>query len=169
MERDSAYDFIQTGDSLGLFENHEGMDQYLTFLIEDEVYGVDILRVREIRAWSQITRIPNTPEYLVGVLNLRGNIVPVVDLRLRFGFAFKPYTSTTVIILLRVDDVRPRTVGIVADAVMDACHVDSDTIQPAPILGSQQDTRHISGLLEHESNMVMLLDIDHLLSVEATG
>ncbi|MEC9313883.1 MAG: chemotaxis protein CheW [Pseudomonadota bacterium] len=146
-----------------------GMLQYLTFELNQEHYGVDILSVQEIKGWDHVTPIPNTPEHVCGVLNLRGAIVPIVDLRLFFGMPFEPYTKTTVVVVLRVQDVTQRTVGIVVDAVSDAHNVHPDEIQPAPDFGEQLSTEFISGITRMDDNMVMLLDIDKLLSREQIG
>lgn len=144
-------------------------EHYLSFIVGDEYYGVNILRVQEIRAWENVTRIPNTPDYLCGVMNLRGAIVPMVDLRLRFEMAPKPYTSTTIVIILKVEGVTSRTIGVVVDVVSDAIDVTDDMIRPVPDFGTHLDTRYIKGLVPKGNNMIMLLNIDHLLSVEALG
>jgi purine-binding chemotaxis protein CheW len=159
--------------SLGLLQEiaevEEGSEQFLTFLLDGEEYGVEILRVQEIKGWDAITCIPNTPEYLCGVLNLRGMIVPIVDLRLRFGMPFSEYTPTTVIVVLRIEGVTERTVGVVVDAVSDTYNVKSEAIQPAPDFGSIINTQYIRGLATLNDNMVMLLDLDSLLDVDAIG
>jgi purine-binding chemotaxis protein CheW len=150
-------------------EVRDGAHQYLTFLLANEEYGVEILRVQEIKGWDNITPIPNTPHYLCGVLNLRGTIVPVVDLRLRFDMPFMPYTPTTVIIVLRVEGITQRTVGIVVDAMSDSHNVMPDQIKPAPDFSTSISTAYISGLVNVDKKMVMLLDIDQLLDVDAIG
>lgn len=150
-------------------EVRDGAQQYLTFLLAGEEYGVEILRVQEIKGWDTITHIPNTPHYLCGVLNLRGTIVPVVDLRLRFGMPFLEYTPTTVIVVLRIEGVTQRTVGIVVDAMSDSHNVMPEDIKSAPDFGTSIDTEYLSGLVKIDKNMVMLLDIDHLLDVDAIG
>jgi purine-binding chemotaxis protein CheW len=147
----------------------EGAEQYLTFVLDNEEYGVEILRVQEIKGWDTITPIPNTPHYLCGVLNLRGTIVPVVDLRLRFNMPFLEYTPTTVIVVLRVEGVTQRTVGIVVDAMSDSHNVMPDEVKPVPDFGTIIDTEYLSGLVKIDKDMVMLLDIDRLLDVEAIG
>jgi len=144
-------------------------EQYLSFILEDEEYGIDILRVQEIKAWDHVTPIPNTPHYLCGVLNLRGTIVPVVDLRRRFDMTPKAFTTTTVVIVLKVEGEKTRTVGIVVDAVSDTHNVAEDMIRPTPDFGTHVDTRYINGLVPNGNNMMMLLNIDQLLSVKALG
>ncbi len=150
-------------------DNEESADQYLSFILGDEEYGVEILRVQEIKGWDNVTEIPNTPEYLCGVLNLRGTIVPVVDLRLRFEMQAREYTPTTVVIVLKVEGITARTVGIVVDAVSDVHNVLPEVIRSAPDFGSSVDTRYIRGLVPIEDQMMMILNIDQLLSVEALG
>lgn len=147
----------------------EGVLQYLTFELNQEHYGVEILRVQEIKGWDHVTKIPNTPLHLCGVLNLRGAVVPIVDLRLFFEMPFQPYTKTTVVVVLRVQDVTQRTVGVVVDAVSDAHNVHPDEIHAAPDFGKEVSTEFISGITRIDDNMVMLLDIDKLLSSEQIG
>jgi len=148
----------------------DGSEQYLTFILGEEEYGVEILRVQEIKGWDQVTHIPNSPDYLCGVLNLRGTIVPIVDLRLRFEMPPKEYTPTTVVVVLKVEGVTQRTVGIVVDGVSDAHNVVPEDIKPTPDFGSNVSTEFITGLVTLEdSTMMMILNIDRLLSVEALG
>lgn len=161
---------LQVNESLeAMGEVEDGAEQYLTFILGDEEYGVEILRVQEIKGWDTVTSIPNTPEYLCGVLNLRGTIVPVVDLRLRFDMAVYEYTPTTVIVVLNIKGESDRTVGIVVDGMSDTHNVMPDDVKPAPDFGSTINTDYINGLVTIGENMVMLLDIDRLLSVEAMG
>jgi len=147
----------------------QGAEQYLSFSLGDEEYGLEILRVQEIKAWDRVTHIPNTPDYIVGVLNLHGSIVPLVDLRLRFGMSAREYSPTTVIIVLNVLGETKRNVGIVVDTVNDAYDVFPEEIRACPQLGSTIDTDFISGLVSMDDNMMMILNIDRLLSVEALG
>lgn len=139
--------------------------QMLTFVLGDETYGVDILRVQEIRGWSPVTRIPQSPQHVLGVLNLRGSIVPIVDLRMRLSFASAEYNAVTVIIVLSIEAAHGRRdVGVVVDAVSDVVNVPISDMKPAPDLGSQVNTEYIQGLATIADRMVMLLDIDHLIS-----
>lgn len=141
--------------------------QFLTFVLGEELYGVDILRVQEIMGWNPVTRIPNTPEYLRGVLNLRGSIVPILDLRMRFDMEQADYTPTTVVIVLSVQQGNEeRTLGVVVDGVSDVINVPAENIKPAPDFGTAVNTEFIDGLATVEEQMVMLLDIDKLLSIE---
>lgn len=147
----------------------DGAQQYLTFELADEHYGVEILRVQEIKGWDNVTPIPNTPAHVCGVLNLRGVIVPIVDLRLLFQMPFNPYTKTTVVVVLKVEGITDRVVGIVVDAVSEAQNVDPQMISNAPDLGTVVDTSFIKGITSNDEYMLMLLDIDKLLSVEQVG
>jgi purine-binding chemotaxis protein CheW len=154
-------------DVMGSVE--EGMQQYLTFELNDEHYGVEILKVQEIKGWDHVTPIPNTPQHMCGVMNLRGAIVPIVDLRLFFGMPFQAYTKTTVVVVLRVEDVTQRTVGIVVDAVSDAHNVHPDDIRETPDFGEVVSTDFISGITQIDDKMLMLLDVDTLLNSEQIG
>ncbi|HEC73065.1 MAG TPA: purine-binding chemotaxis protein CheW [Methylophaga aminisulfidivorans] len=149
--------------------NENGALQYLTFELEDEHYGVEILRVQEIKGWDNVTPIPNTPSHVCGVLNLRGVIVPIIDLRLLFGMTFNEYTKTTVVIVLKVQGITPRIVGVVVDAVSDAQSISADAISVAPDLGNVVSTHFIDGITNIDDRMVMLLDVDKLLSIEQVG
>ena len=138
--------------------------QVLTFVLGEETYGVDILRVQEIRGWSAVTKIPNSPPHVLGVLNLRGSIVPIVDLRKRFNLAQAEYTAITVIIVLTVrSEAGRRDFGVVVDGVSDVVDVDAAAVKPTPDLGSRAATDHIRGLVSIAERMVVLLDIDRLI------
>jgi len=137
--------------------------QQLTFNLAGEEYGVDILSVREIRGWARVTRIPQTPEYLLGVLNLRGAIVPIMDLRLRFGLQRESYGDDTVVIIVAIAE---RLFGIVVDAVSDVVDIDPAAIKPVPDMGAVVDTRYLKGLATHVERMVMLLDVEKLMRPE---
>lgn len=140
-------------------------DQYLTFMLAGEEYGVDILRVREIKGWDNVTPIPNTPKYIKGVINLRGTIVPIIDLRQRFSLDSIDYGPTTVVIVLKVDsDKGSRTMGIVVDAVSEVYNIDQGALKPAPDFGQAVSTDFVKGLGTVDDKMVIVLDIDHLLN-----
>lgn len=144
----------------------EGL-QYLTFSLAGEEYGIDILKVQEIRGWVPVTKVPNAPAFVRGVMNLRGAIVPVIDLRLRFKLESVEYTKTTVVIVVTVQSASgSRIIGTVVDGVSDVLNINAADIQPAPDFGTAVHTEFISGLVTIESGMVMLLDVDRLLSVE---
>jgi purine-binding chemotaxis protein CheW len=134
--------------------------QYLTVNLADEEYGIDILAVREIRGWTSVTRIPQAPGYVLGVLNLPGAIVPVLDLRLRFGLSREEYTGTTVTVIITVAG---RLFGIVVDAVSDVLDVEQNNVRPVPDMGTAVDTEYLKGLTSIGERMVLLLDADKLL------
>ncbi|HEU0197818.1 MAG TPA: chemotaxis protein CheW [Nevskiaceae bacterium] len=138
-------------------------NEYLSFGLGDEEYGVDILKVQEIRGYDTVTRIPDTPDFVKGVINLRGTIVPIVDMRLKFKLAAADYNALTVMIIL---NVAGRVVGIVVDRVSDVIQLNAEQIRPAPEFGSSIDTRFITGLGTQEDRMLILLDIEKLLSSE---
>lgn len=147
-----------------------GSHQVLTFTLGEETYGVDILRVQEIRGYSTVTRIPQSPPHVLGVLNLRGSIVPIVDLRMRFNLERAEYTPLTVIIVLSVESsVGRRDFGVVVDGVSDVIDVASSDVKPAPELGEQVSTEFIEGLAAVSGRMVMLLDIDTLIGGDVAG
>ncbi|MDH5184487.1 MAG: chemotaxis protein CheW [Gammaproteobacteria bacterium] len=144
-----------------------GENQFLTFVLEQEEYAVDILRVQEIRGWESVTRIPNTPEYIRGVLNLRGAIVPIVDLRMRFNMKSIEYGVTTVIVVLKVmkeDGSGSRTMGIVVDGVSEVYSVPESEIKEAPDFGTKVRTEFIKGLATIDDKMVIIIDIDKMLN-----
>ena len=135
--------------------------QFLTFTLADEYYGIDILKVQEIKGFTTVTRIPNTPDYLKGVLNLRGTIVPIVDLRLKFGMGVTEPTSFTVVVVV---NVRNRVMGFLVDAVSDVLDFDAKDIQAPPELGSTVDITFVEGIGNSNDHLITLLDIDRVLS-----
>lgn len=141
--------------------------QVLTFVLGNETYGVDILRVQEIRGWSVVTKIPQSPPHVLGVLNLRGSIVPIVDLRMRLNLERAEYTAVTVIIVLSVvSGASRRDFGVVVDGVSDVVDVSDANVRPAPELGSRAATAYIRGLVPVAERMVVLLDIDRLIGAD---
>ena len=142
--------------------------QYLTFMLAGEEYGVEILKVQEIKGWDTATPIPNTPAHVLGVLNLRGAIVPIIDLRKRFNLKSIPYGPTTVVIVVKMlHNGQERTVGLVVDAVADVYRLESDEIQPAPDMGGAVHTEFVRGLATVDEKMVILLEINLLIDFEA--
>ena len=137
--------------------------ELLTFTLGNEFYGVDILKVQEIRGYDTVTRIPDAPEFIKGVINLRGAIVPVIDLRIKFRLSHVDYNEFTVMIIL---NVARRIVGIVVDSVSDVTQLTPEQIKPTPEFGSALDTRYISGLGTLEDRMLILVDIEKLLRSE---
>lgn len=144
--------------------------QMLTFVLGSETYAVDILRVQEIRGWSAVTKIPQAPEHVLGVLNLRGSIVPVVDLRTRFRLERAEYTALTVIIVLSVlAGATRRDFGVVVDGVSDVVDVKESDVRAAPELGNSGSSDFILGLVPVAERMVVLLDIDRLIGADLGG
>lgn len=139
----------------------EALREILVFALGGEEYGVDILKVQEIRGYDKVTAIPGAPGFLKGIVNLRGVIVPVIDLRVKFGLADPTYDSTTVMIVLRVAQ---RVVGVVVDAVSDVIGLAAAEVKPAPGLGSIVDSSYLAGLATREDRMILLLDIERFLS-----
>ena len=138
--------------------------QYVTFLVGERSYGVDIVRVREIKQWTPTTALPNQHPYTRGVLNLRGTVVPVHDLRARFGGPLTETTENHVVVIAWIAD---QTVGILVDAVSDIVTVDTDEIRPVPNSGSIDNTNAISGLVSNDDDMVALLDLDTIFATHA--
>ena len=150
-------------DQSGVMASHD-IDQYLTFVMDEEEYGVDILSVQEIRGWEKTTKIPNSPTYLKGVINLRGTIVPIIDLRLRFGLPEIEYTPVTVVIVLKLPfEGGERTVGIVVDTVSSVHGINENDIRDNPDISSRQNQEYIRGLADVEGTMVVILELQHLL------
>ncbi len=147
-------------------EQKDQGNEYLTFHLYNEEYGVDILRVQEIRGWEKVTHVPNSPNYVKGVLNLRGAIVPVVDLRVRFNLPNTEYTETTVVIVLSVlSGERERIIGVVVDAISDVVNASLSDIQATPEFDSTIEIEYVQGLATSGDNMLMLVDVDKLLDV----
>lgn len=145
----------------------DASDQYLTFIMANEEYGVDILSVQEIRGWEAATPIPNSPDFVKGVINLRGTIVPIIDLRLRFGLDQVEYGPMTVVIVLKViTEKGNKVIGIVVDAVSDVYALTADEMRQPPEMGDQVNTTFIKGLADVQGKMVILLNIDVLLNLK---
>ena len=139
--------------------------QYLTFILAGEEYGVDILRVQEIRGWERATRLPNTPTFVKGVINLRGTIVPIIDLRERFGLDSADYGRTTVVVVVKVErGESSRVMGVVVDAVSDVYNLPENEIKETPDFGTALDAQFAKGLATVDKKMIILLDIDRLLN-----
>ncbi len=140
-------------------------NQFLTFALGQEEYGVEILKIQEIKGFSAITPLPKAPTYVKGVLNLRGTIVPIVDLRQKFGLPEVAYTQFTVIVVVQV---RGQIMGFIVDAVSDVLTVAGTDIQPTPDLHGQVDTSFLNGLAKAGEKLVILLDIDKVLTTTET-
>jgi len=136
--------------------------QVISFAIGDDQYGVDIMAVREIKGWSEITHLPKQPEYVRGVLNLRGVIVPIIDLRCRFGQGLTEATALHIVIIVQIAS---RQVGLLADRVLDIVSFETARIQPVPRVANGSRVGFLSGLVTIESGMIALIDLPNLLSI----
>lgn len=154
---------IETASQEATRQNGIGAEerQYLTFTLGHEHYAVDILRVQEIKGYTAVTRIPNTPEHIKGVLNLRGTIVPIVELRTKFCMEKIDYTMFTVIVVLVV---RERVMGIIVDAVSDVLNIAGQDIQPPPEFGGKVDVSFLNGIAKCGDKLIAILEIDRLFS-----
>jgi purine-binding chemotaxis protein CheW len=138
--------------------------QFISFAIGDEQYGVDIMAVREIKGWSQISHLPKQQEYVRGVLNLRGVIVPIVDLRCRFGQGITEATPLHVVIIVQIG---ARQIGLLADRVLDIVSFEADQVQPVPRVTQEVRADFLSGLVSHDGALIALIDLHDLLALPA--
>jgi purine-binding chemotaxis protein CheW len=140
---------------------------YLTYRLAEETYAMDIGKVREVLDFTTITRVPRTPDFMRGVINLRGSVVPVVDLRIRFGMPRTEKTVDTCVIIMEVAlDGAPTVLGALADSVQEVLDLESDHIEPPPRIGSRLHTEFITGIGKHGGRFIIILDIDKLFSVD---
>lgn len=139
--------------------------QYLTFFMAEEEYGIDILSVQELRNWEDITEIPNSPEYIKGVINLRGTIVPITDLRARFGLAPLEYGPLTVVIIAKVTiDDKSKIVGLVVDEVSDVYSVDDEDTKEVPQYHDSLDNRFASQIMAVQDKMIILVNLENIFA-----
>ncbi len=141
----------------------ENKEQFVTFIIEDEYYGVAILKVQEIVGMTKITAVPNLAHYVRGVINLRGKVVPVVDMRIKFGMEERKYDAVTVILIV---EVKGREVGMIVDSVSDVVDIPKDQIQDTPHFHAGIDTNYIYGIGNLNDMLVILLDVNKILSAD---
>jgi len=140
--------------------------QYLTFKLDDEVFAIDIAKVREVLDFTTVTKVPRTPEFMRGVINLRGSVVPVVDLRLKFGMSRTEKTVNTCIIIVEITVDNDTTIlGALADSVQEVLDLEPDHIEPAPKIGTRLDTEFIKGMGKRDNNFIIILDIDKVFTV----
>ena len=142
-------------------ERAEEEKQHVTFIIGEETYGVEVLKVQEIIGMTQITHVPNTMSFMKGVINLRGSVVPVVDMRIKFKLGNVTYNQTTVVIILNVAN---RVVGMVVDGVSDVITLKAEEIKPPPEFGSGLDVQYLQGLGTADDRMIILVDIEKLMT-----
>ena len=149
-------------------EDHDvdSQQEYLTFLLGDEQYGIDIMSVKEIRGYDNVTRIANAPAFIKGVINMRGEIVPIVDLRIKFQQKQPTYDEFTIVIVVQVHE---RLVGMVVDGVSDVVGFTPEEIRPAPDFGTAFDSRYLSGLGSKDKDMVILVNIEALVTSQELG
>jgi len=140
--------------------------EYLTFLLGSEEYGIQIMNVQEIRGYEAVTQIPNTPSFIKGVINLRGRIVPIIDLRIKFKLNDVRYNELTVVIVMNLNG---RIVGVVVDAVSDVIALKTSQIEPMPALDTSIDTKYIIGLATYEERMLVLVAIEQLMTSQEMG
>lgn len=145
----------------------EKSGKYLTFTLEDETYGIGILKVKEIIGMMPITSVPQTPKFVKGVINLRGKVIPILDLRLKFSMKEIPYTERTCIIVVEIEsDDATVLIGVVVDAVSEVINIREEEIEAAPAFGTRLNTEHILGMAKMEGGIKILLNIDAVLSAE---
>jgi len=144
--------------------------KYLTFTLSNEEYGLEILKIKEIIGMMDITSVPKTPEFVKGVINLRGKVIPVIDLRLKFGMSAKEYDARTCIIVVEVADTKGQSlqVGIVVDSVSEVVNLKGEQIEPSPSFGATLDTEYILGMAKVDKLVVILLDINRVLAAAET-
>ncbi|MBK1722868.1 chemotaxis protein CheW [Thiocystis violacea] len=140
--------------------------EYLTFTLGDEEYGIDILKVQEIRGYDAVTKIANSPAFIKGVINMRGVIVPIIDMRLKFNLGQVEYNQFTVVIIL---NIAGRVIGMVVDGVSDVIALGRDKISSAPEFGAVMDTDYIDGLTTLEDRMIIMVDIEKLMTSAEMG
>jgi purine-binding chemotaxis protein CheW len=151
-----------TTQATGSGSGNADVSQFISFAIDNDQYGVDIMAVREIKGWSQITRLPRQPDYMRGVLNLRGIMVPIIDLRCRFGQGMTEATPLHVVIVVQIG---LNHVGLLADRVLDIVGCNASQVQPVPRVAQGSRVDFLSGLVTIESGMIALIDLSHILSV----
>jgi purine-binding chemotaxis protein CheW len=145
-------------------------EQLLTFIVDGEEYGVDILRVQEIRSWSNPMPIPNTPHYIKGVINIRGDVVAIADLRERLGLPKLEYGATTVIVVLRVNAAgHERVMGVIVDAMSDVTNVPQAAIKPPPTFKNTSEGGLAKGIVTLENKMITILDVDLIFDVSSAS
>jgi purine-binding chemotaxis protein CheW len=148
-------------------ETDKGLQTYLSFKLNEEVFAINVSMVINILEMSHITRIPKSPDYMKGVINLRGTVLPVVDMRIRFGLPEKEVTIDTSIIVLSIDlNSEPLRIGILVDSVMEVLELQADEIVPSPAIGSKYNSNFIEGMWRKDESFIMILDIEKVFSTD---
>ncbi|HCY11549.1 MAG: chemotaxis protein CheW [Deltaproteobacteria bacterium GWC2_55_46] len=151
---------------MSMAEVSESM-QYLTFRLDDEVFATDITQVREVLDFTAVTRVPRTPDFMRGVINLRGSVVPVVDMRLKFGMSRTEQTVNTCIVIVEIKvDGEALVLGALADSVQEVIELEPSQIEPAPRIGTRLDTGFIKGMGRKDEQFIIILDIDRIFSAD---
>ncbi len=141
--------------------------QHLTFKLDEEVFAIDISKIREVLEYATVTKVPRTPDFMKGVINLRGHVVPVVDLRLKFGMPEVEKTVNTCVIIVEVSvDKETAVLGALADSVQEVLELEADQIEPAPKIGTRLKTEFIKGMGKRDNQFIMILDIDKVFSTD---
>jgi purine-binding chemotaxis protein CheW len=141
--------------------------QYLTFKLDEEIFALDISKVREVLDFTTVARVPRTPDFMLGVINLRGSVVPVVDMRLKFGMTKTQRSVNTCIIIVEIEiDEETTILGALVDSVQEVLDLDPEQIEPPPRIGTRLDTRFIKGMGKRENDFIIILDIDKIFSAE---
>ena len=141
--------------------------QYLTFKLEEEVFALDIGKVREVLDFTKITKVPRTPDFMLGVINLRGSVMPVVDMRLKFGLSKTEFTVNTCIIIVEVElDGEITMLGALVDSVQEVMELDPDQIEPPPRIGTRLNTKFIKGMGKQGEGFLIIIEIDKVFSVD---
>ena len=150
-----------------MIESKHEMQQFVSFTLGDEVFAVDVAKAREILGYVPVTRVPQTPDFMLGVINLRGSVVPVVDLRLKFGMPTAERTVDTCVIVIEIAiEGDTTTVGILVDSVQEVLDLATDQIEPPPRLGTKLKVEFIKGMGKVNDDFLIILDIDRIFSVD---
>jgi len=158
---------MSTHGTAGRFQREELVGKYLTFALGNEEYSVPVLKVREIIKIMDITAVPQVPEYVKGVVNLRGKVIPVVDLRLKFGFPAQDYTERTCIIVVEVElDARRVMLGVIVDWVSEVLNIAAEEIEETPDFGERFETAYMQGVAKIKGKVKILLDLDRILAAD---
>jgi len=144
--------------------SHEDLLQLVSFNIGEEEFGVDILRVQEINRMTHVTRVPNTPEYVVGVINLRGKVIPIIDLRLRLGLPKKAYEKDTRIVVVEIDN---KVIGFIVDSVNEVIRINKNIAEPPPPMVSGIDSDFITAIGKLQDRLLILLDLHRVITIES--
>jgi len=152
------------------YKTETKIEKYLTFMLENKEYGIRILKIKEIIRLMDITHLPHTPDFIKGVINLRGKVIPVMDLRLKFDMPSREYDERTCIVVVEISTkTNVMLMGIVVDAVLEVMNISNSDIEPPPKFGSNVDTEFISGIAKTKNGIKILLDIDKVLTQEEIG